>query len=342
MIPGAAFATFTCETRRFAWDGVARVGESTPIGPHSLYALDAHALPMIATAAVRLERRGVLRLDAPLRELWPSAARRAPWYAHISLVTFLSYQPPIPAFHFGDTASRVPTFKTAGGRSAGYQAARWFLAQEPDSIPSRQSFSFPSAVVAIAILEHVTGKPIAQVLSEEVFAPLALRATFVSRGQYGPNQPRGHFESDEVLRYPFHERLARPAGLYEASELAISLPDYVTFLQAHLCAAQGRPNALLTTPEALRLYGSALDGEQSPISWGALNIPNDPPRIVSIPGTGFSGAGGFSKITGRGALMLLNVDGLYASYASRWVWTHLLGYDEGSMPPTRRQVPRRK
>ncbi len=159
MIPGAAFATFTCESRRMAWDGVTRVDEQTPIGPHALFPVEWHAAPMLATAALRLERRGVLRLDAPLRELWPSAARRAPWYAEITLGELLSYTPPIPAYFGGDSASLVPRFSAGCRQSAAHRATRWFLAQRPDSIPSRWRGSGPAIVVAAGILEQVTGQP---------------------------------------------------------------------------------------------------------------------------------------------------------------------------------------
>ncbi len=168
MLPGAAFATFTCDSRRLAWDGVTRVDGDSPIGPHALFRLEYHAAPMLATAALRLERRGVLRLDAPLRELWPSAARSAPWYADITLGTLLSFVPPIPAYGLGDSASLVPAFTASRGRSAAYHATRWYLAQQPDSIPSRARSSAPAVVVAAGILEHVTGKSIAQLLHDDV------------------------------------------------------------------------------------------------------------------------------------------------------------------------------
>ncbi len=171
------------------------------------------------------------------------------------------------------------------------------------------------------------------------FEPLGMRATFVRRGEYTDDQPRAHYEQDEVLRYPWYERRARPLPLLEASELAMSLPDFVTFLQAHLCAAQGRANALLTQAEALRIYGETETGARTPLGWSMMNVPGDPIRILPGHSGGFSGAGGFSKLTGRGAAMLLNVDGLYAAYATGWVWNQLSGYD-GSFPRTRRQVPR--
>ncbi len=195
-------------------------------------------------------------------------------------------------------------------------------------------------MVVIGILEHITGKPIVDVIREEVFAPLDLRATFVPRGQYGPNQPRGHFQSDDTLRYPWHDRLAGPGPYFEASQLAISLPDYVSFLQAHLCAALGRPNVLLTHAEALRMCGDTESIDATPLGWMSLNSPRDPIRIVELQRAGFSGFGGFSTLTGRGALRLMNMQGLYATYAFGWVLAELFGYDLGETPKNRGEIPR--
>ena len=114
--------------------------------------------------------------------------------------------------------------------------------------------------------------------------------------------------------------LERPPQLLELSELAISLPDYVTFLQAHLCAAQGKPNPLLTLDEASRIYGTVKQDSATPLGWNALNEPYETVRLKTGSGGGFSGFAGFSKHSGRGAVMLVNVNGLWAFYAGAWVW----------------------
>lgn len=335
-IPGAAAASFTCDSRRLAWDGVTRVGEATPIGPHSLFPADRHVPSMLATVALRLERRGVLRLDAPLRELWPNAAKRSPWYAHITLGELLSYLPPIPGFRGGDSASRVPQFRAERGQSAAARATAWYLRQRPDSIPSNSRWSDPSYVVAIGILEHVTGQPITQLLRDEVFAPLGVRATFLPHGEYGPNQPRGHLGTDDVLRYPWRPAPTDPPLFFEAGELVVSLPDYVTYLQAHLCAVQGRPTALLTQGEARRIFGSTEPDASTPLGWGTMN-DEEPIRVAPSYGHGFASAAGFSGQRDLGAVMFVNVQGRFATYAFRWIWADVFG-TEPALPADRSQV----
>ncbi|MEM1380115.1 MAG: serine hydrolase domain-containing protein [Pseudomonadota bacterium] len=318
VIPAIAIGVTSCASGAVAVDGVARAGSPTPVADDARFNIGSNGKSMLASVAMRLEEKGVLRLSDPLADLWPKAAEAHPDKASITLGQLLAHRSGLPAFSSGQELRAVPEF-SGSDAAIREQAALYFLAAPLASEPGTASvYSNAGFVVAGALLEQVTGKELGALLSDEVFGPLALRSARLSVPTDRPEgQPFGHLlENDQPVPFDDPEG-AIPIFLEAAGNIELTAEDYVSYLRGHLCALRGE-SRWLSKDAAERLHGQVA-GSGLALGWAVTELGGST-ISYHIGGTGeFTAYMAVSADQDRAALAMVNLGGAPAQAAFAWL-----------------------
>ncbi len=317
-IPALVLAEFSCETRRIAWSGLLRNDEDKEITLAARFNIGSNAKSMLATTAARLEEKGQLRLDAPLSEVWPEAASAAPDKTAITLVQLLSHTSGLPAFDTGVALGTVPDLSN-GSESVTQMTAFWFLKQPLIAEPGKQEiYSNAGYVVAGAILEQIMKRPFEEIIRAQIFEPLGMEATFGEPRALGKSEPHGHYVKDGTI-VPYDEaEPPLPAFLIAAGNISLSMSDYLTYLQAHLCSLQGIETEFLKVDTARRLHQPFIEGGPA-LGWGVTELDGERTSF-HIGGTGdFTAYVALTPGNNQGAVAIMNVGGAPAEPVQAWL-----------------------
>ena len=193
-----------------------------------------------ATLSAVLIEKGYLDWNTTLKEAYPDISMRSE-YENITLIQLLSHRAGLPEWIYHVTSKNV-------AESAQFIDNWWTDRDTPvimrdeylketveqnlaDKPGESVFYSSSGYLMAGAMLEKITGKPYEQVMTEEIFKPLALNtAGFGIPIKLDPqNQPVGHFG---YFRSPhpadFPEYMA-PTGV-----IHISIKDWANFILLHL------------------------------------------------------------------------------------------------------------
>lgn len=318
QLPGLILAEFSCEDRAFAWSGIQKIDRSDPIFPQSLFALGSNSKSFLALAAMRLSERGDIDLNEPLSALWPNIAADRPDLSDITLTHLLSHSSGLAAFNTGAELNRVPDFATRG-TSIILQAAEWFLAQPMVGQPGQQTlYSNAGYVVAGAWLEAKTGQSYQELIDTYVAEPLGLSTSYGQPRFLAANGIYGHYISDDQAVAYTEDDPPIPAFLEPAGNIVLSMPDYVTYLQAHLCALQDLPSAVISLDGYKALHTPAIN-EGVGLGWSLVEL-GGADTSFHIGGTGdFTAYAALSAQRNKGVAALLNVGGAPAASVQAWV-----------------------
>lgn len=148
--------------------GLARVSDSVPATPTTLYRTASVAKPMTATVVLSLAEEGAIDLDAPIRELCPAfPEKRWPVTARQLLGHTAGVRHPTDAED--ETTTRYETVEDALSVFADDP-----LLHEPGT---ESSYSTLGYMVLACAIEGATGRPFMTLLEERVLDPAGMDAT---------------------------------------------------------------------------------------------------------------------------------------------------------------------
>ncbi|MEL7454039.1 MAG: serine hydrolase domain-containing protein, partial [Pseudomonadota bacterium] len=292
--------------------------QDTEITPLAHFNIGSNAKSMLATAAARLSEQGRLDLDASLQTVWPEAAATAPDKSEITLAQLLAHSSGLPAFDTGRALEKVPDF-TGGDVPVTQATAMWFLQQPLVSSPGKKTlYSNAGYIVAGGVLERITGLPFESILREALFEPLQIDAAFGEPRHLSAADPFGHYVSKTAVTPYIEDEPPIPPYLTAAGNVALSMEDYVTYLQVHLCGLQGRETGLLSAETVRRLHTAALE-DGAALGWGITEFGGEVTSF-HIGGTGdFTAYVALSPGQDKGVAALLNVGGVPAAPLRSWL-----------------------
>ena len=148
-----------------AWAGIADPATGREVGGDTLFTCFSMSKGVSATIVHRLVERGILAYDAPLAEWWPAFAAHGK--GGITVRHALSHRAGLPEFRDLDPDD-LPSLAATG---------RHLEEATPDWAPgaSMAYHGLTYGTLLGRVVELATGKAFAQVLDEEVRAPLGLR-----------------------------------------------------------------------------------------------------------------------------------------------------------------------
>ncbi len=223
---------------------------------------------MTATMVARLVERGLLRWDAPLSEMLPElAGDMRPEYRDVTLLDLMSHRAGLP-----ENLSDLAWFQKfySDERPQAEQRLEYLrraVAEAPVG-PARGegSYSNTGLLLAGAIAEHATGKPYAELMQEEVFAPLGMTsATFDQTPDAG--EAVGHIDGRVAVATDGNPEMLTPAG-----GVRMTLADWARFCVDQMAGEHGRGRLL--TEASYRLLHTPQGDTIMALGWGV------PPRIA--------------------------------------------------------------
>ena len=224
--------------------GYANADAGTPITPDTLFQVGSITKVMTAAVVHQLAAEGRLRLTDRLSDLLPGVT--LPGGNSIQVQHLLDHVAGLP--------SDAPLFPARGLWTAYAPGAHWH-------------YSNTGYHLLGELAEHLSGKPLARLLSERIFAPLGMKR---SRGAIvGPDRPlyaQGYEAADTSVPFARGMPLAPAAWVdvtFGAGCVASTAEDMNLLLRSLAKAAQGR-GGLGLSPEMAKAFTSHLLPSDTP------------------------------------------------------------------------------
>jgi len=234
-LPGMTLGLVTPQGQRTVLNfGYANSDARKPITPDTLFQIGSISKVMVAAVLHQFAAEGRLRLTDRLTELFPAAP--LPSGNRIEVQHMLDHVAGLP----GD----APMFPDGGLWTAYAPGEHWHYSNTAYEILGK-------------FVEHLGGKPLAELIRERIFAPLGMsrsRGAIIAadRALYA----QGYEAADQVAAYARGVPLA-PAPWVDVTAgagcVASTADDMLPFLQALAAAAQGK-GALGLSPERARSF----------------------------------------------------------------------------------------
>jgi D-alanyl-D-alanine carboxypeptidase len=249
-LPGMTLGVITADGRRTVLNfGYANADTRTPITPGTLFQIGSITKVMVASVIHQLAAEGRLRLSERISA--PLAAVPLPAGNSIQVQNLLDHVAGLP--------DDAPVFAPGGLWTAYQPGAHWHYSNTGYEIIGK-------------LVEHVTGKPLAQVLRERIFAPLGMsrsRGAIVDADR--PLYAQGYEPADRFAPYVRGVPLA-PAAWVDmtagAGCVASTADDMLSFLHTLASAVQGKGGLGLSPQLARLLTTHALPSDTPGMSYG--------------------------------------------------------------------------
>lgn len=234
-IPGLAIGFFDRKRiHRIATYGYADLEAQTPVAPETLFEIGSITKSFTAVAVLQAVEKGLIRLDGSVLDYLP-------WFA-------VQKYEPITIHHLlTHTAGLVGVIdKTPDIRSAVWALRETELGWSPGS---RFAYSDAGYQILTLILEAVTQQPFAEVIRQNIFAPLGMTASVAALSHaVRPRLATGYrFLYDDRPYHVSHPLV--PATWIEASSgdcsIAATAEDLAKFGQIFLNRGQGMKSRVL-------------------------------------------------------------------------------------------------
>jgi D-alanyl-D-alanine carboxypeptidase len=274
-IPAMAAVVMRADTvlaRGFA--GVRRAGVAGPVTIQDRFQLGSNTKAITAMLIATLVEAGKLSWTSTLGAIFPELRdSMSAGFRGVTVEQLLSHHGGVSPFKDTDDKDfrSLPRLKgTPMERRLAFTA--WVLRGTPVVTPGTKGvYSNGGYTIAGAIVERVTGKSWESLVSERVFSPLGMHATFAWSDSPDLDQPWGHYEtpSGVVAVDPRDPDERVPPIIWPGGSVELSLDDYARFLQLNLRGLEGSDTKLLRAETIKRLFTSPVTpGDDFALGWG--------------------------------------------------------------------------
>lgn len=249
-LPGMTLGLVTSDGRRTVLNfGYANADARTPITPNTLFQIGSITKVMVASTIHQLAAEGRLRLTDRVSALLPGVP--LPAGNAIEVQHLLDHVAGLP--------DDAPLFAAGGLWTAYAPGAHWHYSNTGYEILGK-------------LVEHVTARPLGQVLRERVFTPLAMsrsRGAIIDADR--PLYAQGYEPADRLAAYVPGVPLA-PAPWVDitagAGCVASTADDMLSFLHGLASAVQGKGGLGLSPQQAASFTGHAVPSEMPGMNYG--------------------------------------------------------------------------
>jgi CubicO group peptidase (beta-lactamase class C family) len=264
--------------------GIRAVGRDEKVTVDDLWHLGSCTKAMTATLLARQVEAGKLTWSTTVAEAMPDLAPKMHADAKaITLAQLLQHRSGLPGGP-PDALWRTLFSYAGSDEDARTEVAAAMLGVAPAAKPGeRFLYSNAGYMLAGAIAERVAGKPWAELLREQLFAPLGI--TSAGFGPPGTEdaaaQPWGHHLGDHGPEPLFADN---PPSLGPAGTVHMTLRDWAKFAALHLGVAPTDGEPLLRA-ETLAALHTPPDGADYALGWGTAARPWAPGPILTHAGS---------------------------------------------------------
>lgn len=236
--------------------------------PDALFWLFSASKPFIAVLVHRYVERGLLRLDAPIAEYWPEFGDNGKQYITVRQVLQHRTGMPTAGSALGDALAM------SNWRRSVERIERSAPKLDPDLGPAYQFLIY--GFLLGELLQRVSGRPVEELLREQLLEPLGLHDTFVGLPDAAwPRHVPVHVDGPGggIAQSVLNRRVTR-AAVIPAAGISTTAADLGVFYRALLDDRVGRGPGLLR-PETLATALEPSNERQmdvfarAPIRWSA-------------------------------------------------------------------------
>lgn len=237
-IPGVSVGVFkdgqTFWTRGF---GLKNRRTRQPVNTNTVFAAASLSKPVFAYAVLKMSERGELNLDTPLTE-----------YTDKPLIS--------------DSRLKLITARMVLSHTSGLPK---FIGEDPITISfqpgTKFSYSSEGYYYLQAVVERITGQPLNEFMTRNVFAPLGMTSSsYVWKEQYEDLAANGHDRQGKP------QPMSRPSRASAAGSLRTTASDYTKFLMAMM--EPGDKNNFRLSEQTLNLMLRPQIKLSQSLSWG--------------------------------------------------------------------------
>ena len=296
---GMAVAVIEGGEARFVSHGTFGRDDERPVDEHTVFEAGSISKVFTSLLLARLVNDGQIDLDAPLTDYLP-AGTVLPEYEDrpitaFDLATHSSALPPLP----DDMLALDPANPYSG--YGGDKLFSW-LAQYELTRPIGETFEYSNAGIALLAqaIEHVTGRPYAELLAEQIFDPLEMtQTTLALTGTQAPDMAIGHDASGVPVSHWDFEAFAPVGGLLTTTS------DLAKFI----AAAAGATDTPLAPAFDTMLARTRPAGGSESIGLGWFITNTGAGEIIWHNGitAGFRSFAGYERNSGNGVVVLSNM-----------------------------------
>lgn len=297
---GIAVAVIEDGVPRFVSHGTLARGDTTPVDEHTLFEAGSISKVMTNLLLAQLVVDGRIDLDAPLTDYLPAGTvlpeRDSKAITAFDLATHTAGFSGLPEELMAKGAANP--YSGYGGD----ELMAWIAEYElPRAIGERFEYSNVGIALLAQAIEHVSGKPYAALLQEQVLDPLGMSQTHLAlspeplaglaTGHDAAGEPVSHWDFDAFA----------PAGA-----LVTSTADLAKFIAA---ASGAKQTPLAPAFDIMLDHTRPAGGDGEVIGLGWFNYTEGDHDIVWHNGItgGFRGFAGYDRRTGNGVVVLSNM-----------------------------------
>ena len=242
-----------------ASDGVRKAGGTDAVEESDLFHVGSMTKAMTATMLATLVQEGKLSWDMTLAQAFPSwASLMDSRYRDVTLEQLLTHTSGLPRYTTDPEWKSIPPFTgTAAQQRQAF--AHMLLTRPPIGPAGVYEYSNAGYAVAAAIAERATGETWEQLMQQQLFGPLNIRATYGWPLLSDADEPWGHrIKNGVVTPHDPSDHYRVPTVLAPAGDVSMSILDYSVFARLHLAGLESIDGSVLSAMDVQRLHQPVL------------------------------------------------------------------------------------
>jgi len=256
-VPGMVYAVFNAsEVLDIGTSGVREFRKRDSIRTSDRFYIGTNTTAFTSYLAARLAETGKMSWTMPVIKALPELnGKTMKLYHKVTLLQLLSQRAGIKPYT--EPADWQEFSLSTGSKTEQRRAFTTLVLKQPPLlvIDSTQAvYSVAGTAVAATMMEKVTGKSWEDLLAQYISKPLNINIRFGPPKLSDSLQPSGHYEAGSGGLYADAGEKT-PQGVAPATDINISLKDYILFLQDYLKALSGQKSVLSASAANMLLFG---------------------------------------------------------------------------------------
>lgn len=258
-VPGIVYAVFSDDrVIEVGASGIRTLKNKDSIRVRDRFQIGTNTGAFTSYIAARLSESGKLSWNTPVIKVFPELNGHCmKLYQQVTLKQFLSQRGGIKPYAEISDFQGLPAF--AGNYSQQRREFVPVILQKPPILildSSKVVYSVAGTAIGAAMMEKATGKPWEELIDMYICKPLNIAVKFGLPNFKDSLEPSGHWDQYGYLSAEPGNSWAKPIpAVMPATDINISVKDYIVFMQDFLKALQNKKSLISNSSAEQLLYG---------------------------------------------------------------------------------------
>lgn len=248
-VPGIVYAVFSKDSiLEFQTLGYRVFKLKDPIERNDRFNIGTNTAAFTAYIAAKLVESGKIKWSTKLLQIFPEFKLKTfPVYQSITLQDLVASRSRVQPYNDISDWYKMPDFKgniIEKRKSFTY----WMLQRKPNMenfLNDKIIYSLAGYVMAASMMEKITGKAWEELLTQYVRRPMKISIRYSWPNLYDSAAPYGHWNQGGFFRAEEPDTWVKDNPvLYPGHDIALTMPDYIKYMQQNLRGLAGLNNQL--------------------------------------------------------------------------------------------------